>query len=219
MLAALGPKMLELSGKRAAGAHTYFVTPEHTAQAREVLGSGPLLAPEQAVLLETDPAAARALAREHHTRFYLTLPNYVNSLRRLGFGDEDFAGGGSDRLVDAVVAWGDVEAIQRRVREHHAAGADHVAIQPLAPSGGPGPRPTAGTGTGVDRCDETGWAAPCGVRPPAVAVPANADPGTAAGVRTGYGRPWTCGPTAFDHALPLAASQLVDQVMAPRSPG
>ncbi|MFH8570843.1 LLM class F420-dependent oxidoreductase [Streptomyces sp. NPDC017993] len=133
VLAALGPKMLELSGKRAAGAHTYFVTPEHTAQAREVLGSGPLLAPEQAVLLETDPAAARALAREHHTRFYLTLPNYVNSLRRLGFGDEDFAGGGSDRLVDAVVAWGDVEAIHRRVREHHAAGADHVAIQPLAP--------------------------------------------------------------------------------------
>ncbi|MFG2893072.1 LLM class F420-dependent oxidoreductase [Streptomyces sp. NPDC048248] len=135
VLAALGPKMLELSGKRAAGAHTYFVTPEHTAQAREVLGSGPLLAPEQAVLLETDPAAARALAREHHTRFYLTLPNYVNSLRRLGFGDEDFAGGGSDRLVDAVVAWGDVEAIQRRVRQHHAAGADHVAIQPLSPPG------------------------------------------------------------------------------------
>ncbi|MEV5123460.1 LLM class F420-dependent oxidoreductase [Streptomyces decoyicus] len=132
VLAALGPKMLELARDRAAGAHPYFVTPEHTARAREILGPGPLLAPEQAVLLESDPATARSLAREHHTRFYLELPNYTGNLRRLGFGDEDFKNGGSDRLVDAIVAWGDVDAVRRRVQEHHDAGADHVAIQPLA---------------------------------------------------------------------------------------
>ncbi|MFI9051165.1 LLM class F420-dependent oxidoreductase [Streptomyces sp. NPDC053427] len=132
VLAALGPKMLELARDRAAGAHPYFVTPEHTARARAALGTGPLLAPEQAVLLESDPAKARSLAREHHTRFYLQLPNYTGSLRRLGFGDEDFADGGSDRLVDAIVAWGDVDAVRRRVREHHEAGADHVAVQPVA---------------------------------------------------------------------------------------
>jgi probable F420-dependent oxidoreductase len=137
VLAALGPKMLELSGTRAAGAHTYFVTPEHTAQAREVLGDGPLLAPEQAVLLETDPSAARALARAY-MGLYLALPNYVNNLRRLGFEDGDFTGGGSDRLVDAIVAWGDADAIRERIRAHHDAGADHVAIQPLAPHRGLG---------------------------------------------------------------------------------
>jgi probable F420-dependent oxidoreductase len=136
--AALGPKMLALAAERSLGAHTYFVTPEHTARAREILGTGPLLAPEQAVLLETDPSAARALAREHHLGFYLALPNYVNSLRRLGFEDEDFQDGGSDRLVDAIVAWGDAEAIRRRIREHHQAGADHVAIQPLAADRGLG---------------------------------------------------------------------------------
>ncbi|MFI9075922.1 LLM class F420-dependent oxidoreductase [Streptomyces sioyaensis] len=132
VLAALGPKMLELARDRTAGAHSYFVTPEHTARAREILGTGPLLAPEQAVLLESDPATARSLAREHHTRRYLQLPNYTGNLRRLGFGDEDFADGGSDRLVDAIVAWGDADAIRRRVQEHHDAGADHVAVQPLA---------------------------------------------------------------------------------------
>ncbi|MFE7661859.1 LLM class F420-dependent oxidoreductase [Streptomyces celluloflavus] len=137
VLAALGPKMLELSATRAAGAHSYFVTPEHTAQAREVLGDGPLLAPEQAVLLETDPVAARALARDH-MGVYLALPNYVNNLRRLGFEDDDFTGGGSDRLVDAIVAWGDADAIRERIRAHHDAGADHVAIQPLAPHRGLG---------------------------------------------------------------------------------
>ncbi|MEU8786931.1 LLM class F420-dependent oxidoreductase [Streptomyces sp. NPDC048637] len=138
VLAALGPKMLELARDRAAGAHPYFVTPEHTARAREILGTGPLLAPEQAVLLESDPATARSLAREHHVSFYLQLPNYTGSLRRLGFGDDDFAGGGSDRLVDAIVAWGDVDAVRRRVQEHHDAGADHVAIQPLATNRGLG---------------------------------------------------------------------------------
>ncbi|MFD5394465.1 LLM class F420-dependent oxidoreductase [Streptomyces sp. NPDC127097] len=135
VLAALGPKMLELARDRAAGAHPYFVPPEHTARARETLGPGPLLAPEQAVLLESDPATARSLARTHHTGLYLQLPNYTANLRRLGFGDEDFADGGSDRLVDAIVAWGDVDAIQRRIAEHHDAGADHVALQPIAPDG------------------------------------------------------------------------------------
>ncbi|MGW7573205.1 TIGR03620 family F420-dependent LLM class oxidoreductase [Streptomyces sp. NPDC054765] len=138
VLAALGPKMLELAGTRTAGAHPYFVTTEHTARAREILGAGPLLAPEQAVLLESDPATARSLAREHHTRFYLELSNYTGNLRRLGFGDDDFKNGGSDRLVDAIVAWGDVDAIRRRVQEHGDAGADHVAIQPLAPNRGLG---------------------------------------------------------------------------------
>ncbi|MEK2471547.1 MULTISPECIES: LLM class F420-dependent oxidoreductase [Streptomyces] len=138
VLAALGPKMVELAGERAAGVHSYFVTPEHTAGAREILGGTPLLAPEQAVLLETDPATARALIREHHLGFYLALPNYVNSLRRLGFEDDDFADGGSDRLVDAIVAWGDVDAIRRRVREHHDAGADHVALQSIVADRGLG---------------------------------------------------------------------------------
>ncbi|WP_274913118.1 LLM class F420-dependent oxidoreductase [Streptomyces sp. WZ-12] len=138
VLAALGPKMLELAAERAAGAHPYFVTPEHTARAREVLGATPLLAPEQAVLLETDPAKARALIRAEHLGLYLTLPNYTNSLRRLGFEDDDFAGGGSDRLVDALVAWGDADAIRRRVQEHHDAGADHVALQPIAAERGLG---------------------------------------------------------------------------------
>ncbi|MFI2258359.1 hypothetical protein [Streptomyces tubercidicus] len=85
-----------------------------------------------------DPASARVLAREHHTCRYLQLPNYTGNLRRLGFGDEDFAGGGSDRLVDAIVAWGDVDAVRRRVAEHHEAGADHVALQPVATDGGLG---------------------------------------------------------------------------------
>jgi probable F420-dependent oxidoreductase len=134
VLAALRPRMLELARDRAAGAHPYFVPPEHTAQAREILGDGPLLAPEQAVVLETDPAAARALARGH-TRFYLSLPNYANNLRALGFGDEDFADGGSDRLVDAIVAWGDIDAVKARVDRHLDAGADHVAIQPIAAGG------------------------------------------------------------------------------------
>jgi len=128
ILAALGPKMLELAAKRAAGAHPYFVPPEHTGFARQQLGAGPLLAVEQAVVLETDPAKARALARTH-TVHYLTLPNYTNNLRRFGFGDADFEDRGSDRLVDAVVAWGDVGAIAARVRAHHDAGADHVCVQ------------------------------------------------------------------------------------------
>ncbi len=128
LLAALRLRMLELARDRTDGVHPYLVTPEHTARARAVLGRGPILAPEQGVVLETEPARARATARQH-LALYLTLPNYVNNFREMGFGDADFADGGSDRLVDGLVAWGDVDAIVERVRRHHAAGADHVAIQ------------------------------------------------------------------------------------------
>jgi probable F420-dependent oxidoreductase len=129
-LAALGPKMLALAAARADGAHTYFVTAEHTAMARKEIGAEPAIYAEQAVLLETDAARAREIAREH-TTVYLRLPNYQNNLRRLGFTEEEFADGGSDRLVDAIVAWGDEQAISNRVRAHFDAGADHVCIQPL----------------------------------------------------------------------------------------
>jgi len=132
VLAALGPKMTALAGERSGGAHPYFVPPEHTAKARAVLGDGPLLAPEQGVILETDPVRARAIARDH-MKFYLALPNYTNNLATLGFGAEDVADGGSDRLVDALVAWGDADAIAARVKAHHDAGADHVCIQALGP--------------------------------------------------------------------------------------
>lgn len=131
VIAALRRRMLDLARERTAGAHPYFVPPSHTARAREILGAGPLLAPEQAVVLESDPARARELGRRH-MRVYLTLPNYVNNLRALGYGDSDFADGGSDTLVDAIVAWGDEAAIARRVREHLDAGADHVAVQSYA---------------------------------------------------------------------------------------
>jgi probable F420-dependent oxidoreductase len=128
VLAALGPKMLELARDRADGAHPYNITPDHTARAREVLGAGKWLAPEQAVALETDPEAARAIGRAH-LAVYLGLPNYTNNLLRLGFTEDDITAPGSDRLVDALVAWGDVDTIAARVREHHDAGADHVAVQ------------------------------------------------------------------------------------------
>ncbi len=130
VIGALAPKMLRLAAERTAGAHPYFVPPEHTVQARAILGKGPLLCPEQAVVLETDASTARAVGRQHMV-MYLGLPNYVNNLKRLGFTDEDVANGGSDRLVDAIVAWGDEAAIARRVKAHHDAGADHVCIQVL----------------------------------------------------------------------------------------
>jgi len=130
VIGALAPKMLALAAERAAGAHPYFVPPEHTRAARAILGTGPLLAPEQAVVLETDAAKARQIARVHMAT-YLGLPNYVNNLRRLGFDDADQANGGSDRLVDAIVAWGDHDAIAARVHAHLDAGADHVCIQVL----------------------------------------------------------------------------------------
>lgn len=128
LLAALGPRMLTLAAQRSLGAHPYFVPVEHTAFAREVMGAGPRLVPEQAVVLETDPDAARAIARRH-MQGYLRLPNYTNNLRRFGWGDQDIDGGGSDRLVDAIVAWGTVEQIGDRVRAHHDAGADTVLLQ------------------------------------------------------------------------------------------
>jgi probable F420-dependent oxidoreductase len=130
-LAALGPKMLALAAERTAGAHPYFQTPEHTRRAREILGAnGGMLMPEQMCVLSTDATEARAIARTHMAT-YLTLPNYTNNLRRLGFTDDDLAGGGSDRLADAIVAWGDEAAVARRVAEHHDAGADHVCVQVL----------------------------------------------------------------------------------------
>ena len=129
VLAALGPKMLELSATRARGAHPYLVTPEHTHKAREVLGQGPLLLPEQTVFLTEDRAEARAVGTDW-LRAYLALPNYANNLLRSGFTADDLSSV-SDRLFDAIIAWGDEEAVQRRVNEHRAAGADHVCVQVL----------------------------------------------------------------------------------------
>jgi len=134
VLAALGPRMLELAGSRADGAHPYFTTPEHTAIARGVLGSGPMLAPEQAVIFERDPAAARAIARRFMGT-YTRLPNYANNLLRLGFTHDDIAGPdgqSSDRLVDAICAWGSLEDISTRIRAHFDAGATHVSVQVLS---------------------------------------------------------------------------------------
>lgn len=131
VLAALGPRMLGLARDRTDGAHPYLVTPEHTASAREILGPDRLLAPEQMVVLETDPTRAREIARGTLAMYLPGLPNYANNVRRLGFTDEDLTAPLSDRLVDALVAWGDAESIAARVRAHHDAGADHVAIQVL----------------------------------------------------------------------------------------
>lgn len=130
VLAALGPKMLALAAEQTDGAHPYLVSPEHTAIAREALGAGKILAPEQMVVLETDTDTARALARKHLAR-YLAAPNYQNSLRRLGFSDDDIADGGSDKLVDSIVVHGSEEDVRARVQEHRDAGADHVCVQPL----------------------------------------------------------------------------------------
>ncbi len=133
VLAALGPKMLALAAERSWGAHTYFVPPEHTAVAREALGTAAMLMVEQAVdPLHRRPSVARATARRYMST-YLALPNYTNNLRRLGWADEDLAGEGSGALVDAIVAWGDVDAVVERVRAHQAAGADHVCLQVLLP--------------------------------------------------------------------------------------
>lgn len=129
VLAALGPKMLALSADRARGAHPYLTTPEHTRQARETLGDGPLLLPEQGVLLTTDRDEARAIGTDW-LRSYLALPNYANNLLRLGFTEEDLTSV-SDRVFDALLAWGDEDTIRRRVDEHRQAGADHVCVQVL----------------------------------------------------------------------------------------
>lgn len=130
VLAALGPKVLELSAERSAGAHPYLTTPEHTATARELIGPSVFLAPEHKVVLSTDAAAARETGREA-VGFYLRLSNYVNNWRRLGFSDRDVRAPGSDRLIDAVVAHGTPEAVAARLGEHLEAGADQVTIQVL----------------------------------------------------------------------------------------
>lgn len=137
-LAALGPRMLELARDRTTGAHPYLGTPEHTARAREILGPDALLAPEQGVVLETNAGTARGVARDALRR-YAELPNYVNNWKRLGFTDDD-ATSLSDRLVDALVAWGDTDTIAARVAEHRAAGANHVCVQVLQAPGNPLPR-------------------------------------------------------------------------------
>jgi probable F420-dependent oxidoreductase len=128
VLAALGPRMLELAAERADGAHSYFVPVEHTPFARRHLGPEPFLVVEQTAVLTTDPVEGRRIGRAF-AKSYLALPNYMNNLRRLGWGDADLIGDGSDRLIDAVIAWGDVEAIVRRVRAHLDGGADQVCIQ------------------------------------------------------------------------------------------
>jgi probable F420-dependent oxidoreductase len=133
VLASLHPKSLALARDRAWGSHPYFVPPEHTARARTILGPGKLLAPEQMVCFETTPSAARATARQA-MQTYLGLPNYVRNLHALGFTDDDVSNGGSDRLVDAIVAWGSIDAVAARVKAHHDAGADHVCLQVLRPS-------------------------------------------------------------------------------------
>lgn len=130
ILAALGPKMLQLAATQANGSHPYFTTPEHTAIARETMGPDALLAPEQMVVLSTDADEARRIGRAG-MKIYLGLPNYWNNLVRLGFTDDDRENGGSDRLVDAIVAWGTPDQIAERVAQHHAAGADHVCVQVL----------------------------------------------------------------------------------------
>ena len=130
MLAALGPKMLELARTRTAGTHPYLVTPELTAMARAGIGPDGLVASEVGVVLETDPAKAREIARLH-LQTYLALPNYANNWKRHGFTDDDIANGGSDRLVDALIGWGDEAAIAARVQQHRDAGADHVCVQVL----------------------------------------------------------------------------------------
>jgi probable F420-dependent oxidoreductase len=133
-LAALGPKMLRLAADRTAGAHPYLVTPDHTREAREVLGPNALLAPEQHVVLDSDPARGRQLARAALRR-YFQLKNYTTNWRRLGFTDDDLAGFGSDRLVDALVAIGDATQVAARITQHLDAGADHVCIQLIAAQG------------------------------------------------------------------------------------
>jgi probable F420-dependent oxidoreductase len=127
-LAALGPKMLALAAERAVGAHPYFVPVEHTALARQTMGPDAWLMPEQMVVLERDATKARETARRTMAT-YLSLPNYVNNLRRLGWGDDDLSDGGSDRLVDAIFVSGDDAAVRARCDEHFAAGADHVCVQ------------------------------------------------------------------------------------------
>jgi probable F420-dependent oxidoreductase len=163
VLGVLGPRALALAAQRSAGAHPYLVTPEYTRQARAAIGPGPLLAVEQKLVLESDPARARAIARARLAQ-YLRLPNYTNSFLRQGFTTDDLEHGGSDRLVDGLIGWGDTDTVLERIAAHHAAGADHVAIQildstdPDAQHSGPLPR------TAWRQLAAAGQCAPTGVR-------------------------------------------------------
>lgn len=138
-LAALGPKVLRVAAERTAGAHPYLTTPDHTREARELVGPGVLLAPEHKVVLDTDPQRARSIGRPVVEKPYLGLVNYTTNLRKLGFTEDDMAGGGSDRLIDALVAHGDAAAVAARLTAHLDAGADHVCAQVL--TAGPDPLP------------------------------------------------------------------------------
>lgn len=138
LLAALRPAMLKLAATEARGAHPYLAPPDHTRRARELLGPTAWLCPEQKVLREADPERARSVGRAA-LKVYTRLPNYQRNLRDFGFGDADFENGGSDRLVDTLIAWGDESTIRARVEAHFEAGADHVCIQPLRADGKPGP--------------------------------------------------------------------------------
>lgn len=141
VLAALGPKMLRLAAERTAGAHPYLVTPAYVERAREIMGGGPLLAVEHKAVLESGPQAARAIGRPRVHRPYLGLVNYTNNLRRLGWTDEDLAGGGSDALIDALVARGNPDQVAAELREFLDAGADHVCVQLLHASENADPVP------------------------------------------------------------------------------
>jgi probable F420-dependent oxidoreductase len=134
VLAALGPRVLRLAAERTAGAHPYLVPPEHTRWAREIIGEGPVLAPEQKVVLEADPLRARAIGRPR-VQPYLGLVNYTSNLRRLGWSDDDLSGGGSDALIDALVAHGSGDQVAARLDQHFQAGADHVVVQMLTAPG------------------------------------------------------------------------------------
>jgi probable F420-dependent oxidoreductase len=134
VIAALGPKMLELAREKCAGAHPYFTSPDHTARAREILGPERWLCVEQKVILESDPTRARELARPV-ARIYTGLPNYRNNWLRMGLEESDFENGGTDRFIDTTFAWGSVDQIRARIQEHFDAGASHVCIQPVNPNG------------------------------------------------------------------------------------
>jgi probable F420-dependent oxidoreductase len=144
VLAALGPRVLKLAADRTAGAHPYLVTPEHTRRARAIVGPGVLLAPEQRVVIATDPERARAIGRPTVEKPYLGLSNYTRNLRSLGFTDADLAGAGSDRLIDELVVYGDAAAIAAGLTRHIEAGANHVAINLIT---GPDEDPLAGFAT------------------------------------------------------------------------
>ncbi|MCH2333545.1 MAG: TIGR03620 family F420-dependent LLM class oxidoreductase [Pseudomonadales bacterium] len=134
VIAALGPKMLELSSEKCDGAHPYFTSPSHTKMARDVMGPDRLLCVEQKVIFETDPAKARDIARKA-AQTYQRLPNYRNNWLRMGLGEADIDGDGSDTFIDATFAWGEIDAIKNRVQEHYDAGASHVCVQPIHPEG------------------------------------------------------------------------------------